>query len=58
MTEPHCGSDVQAIRTHAVRDGDEWVVNGEKRWQANGLRAGLCAAGEDRPGGRSRRTAA
>ena len=43
MTEPHCGSDVQAIRTHAVRDGDEWVVTGEKRWQANGLRAGLMA---------------
>jgi alkylation response protein AidB-like acyl-CoA dehydrogenase len=43
MTEPHCGSDVQAIRTQAVRDGDEWVVTGEKRWQANGLRAGLMA---------------
>ena len=43
MTEPHCGSDVQAIRTRAVREGDEWVVTGEKRWQANGLRAGLMA---------------
>ena len=43
MTEPHCGSDVQAIRTHAVRDGGEWVVTGEKRWQANGLRAGVMA---------------
>jgi alkylation response protein AidB-like acyl-CoA dehydrogenase len=43
MTEPHCGSDVQAIRTHAVREGDEWVVTGTKRWQANGLRAGLMA---------------
>jgi butyryl-CoA dehydrogenase len=43
MTEPHCGSDVQAIRTRAVRDGNEWVVTGEKRWQANGLRAGVMA---------------
>ncbi len=30
MTEPHCGSDTAAIRTTAVRDGDEWVLNGEK----------------------------
>lgn len=30
MTEPHCGSDTAAIRTTAVRDGDSWVLNGEK----------------------------
>jgi acyl-CoA dehydrogenase len=30
MTEPHCGSDTAAIRTTAVRDGDHWVLNGEK----------------------------
>ena len=41
MTEPHAGSDVQAIRTRAVRDGDEWVLNGQKMWVTNGLRAGL-----------------
>ena len=43
MTEPHCGSDVQAIRSTAVRDGDEWVVNGQKMWVTNGLRSGLVA---------------
>ncbi len=30
MTEPGCGSDTSAIQTTAVRDGDEWVLNGEK----------------------------
>jgi acyl-CoA dehydrogenase len=30
MTEPQCGSDTAAIRTTAVRDGDHWVLNGEK----------------------------
>src|SRR6202451_3755819 len=32
MTEPHAGSDVQAIRTRAVRDGDEWGINGRQMW--------------------------
>jgi len=40
MTEPHAGSDVQAIRTRAVREGSEWVVTGQKMWATNGLRAG------------------
>ncbi len=30
LTEAHCGSDSSAIRTRAVRDGDSWVLNGEK----------------------------
>lgn len=30
LTEPHCGSDAAAIRTRAVRDGDHYVINGEK----------------------------
>lgn len=30
LTEAHCGSDAAAIRTRAVRDGDHWVLNGEK----------------------------
>jgi alkylation response protein AidB-like acyl-CoA dehydrogenase len=41
MTEPHAGSDVQAIRTRAVKEGDEYVVTGQKMWVTNGLRAGL-----------------
>src|SRR5262245_53610210 len=40
MTEPHAGSDVQAIRTRATRDGDDYVVTGQKMWATNALRAG------------------
>jgi len=42
MSEPHAGSDVQAIRTRAVREGDLYVINGQKMWATNGLRSGLC----------------
>jgi alkylation response protein AidB-like acyl-CoA dehydrogenase len=41
MSEPEAGSDVQAIRTKAIRDGDDYIVNGQKMWLTNGLRAGL-----------------
>jgi butyryl-CoA dehydrogenase len=41
MTEPHAGSDVQAIRTAAVRDGDEYVITGQKMWVTNGWRSGI-----------------
>jgi alkylation response protein AidB-like acyl-CoA dehydrogenase len=41
MTEPHAGSDVQSIRTRAVREGDEWAITGQKMWATNGLRAGM-----------------
>jgi butyryl-CoA dehydrogenase len=40
MTEPHAGSDVQAIRTRAVRDGDGYTITGQKMWATNALRAG------------------
>lgn len=39
VTEPDAGSDVAAIRTKAVRDGDEWVINGSKTYITNGHRA-------------------
>ncbi|HEY6778934.1 MAG TPA: acyl-CoA dehydrogenase family protein [Thermoleophilaceae bacterium] len=37
MTEPHAGSDVQAISTRAVRDGTEYVISGQKTWCTNGF---------------------
>lgn len=39
VTEPDAGSDVAAIRTRAVRDGDEWVINGSKMYITNALQA-------------------
>ena len=36
MSEPGAGSDVQSIRTRAVRDGDDYVINGTKMWATNG----------------------
>src|SRR3954471_21940154 len=39
ITEPDAGSDVRGIRTRAVRDGDEYVINGAKTYITNGHRA-------------------
>jgi alkylation response protein AidB-like acyl-CoA dehydrogenase len=36
MTEPHAGSDLKAIRTQAVRDGDDYIINGQKVFISNG----------------------
>jgi len=36
LTEPDAGSDPAGMRTRAVKDGDEWVLNGTKMWISNG----------------------
>ena len=41
MTEPSGGSDLAALKTTAVRDGDHWVVNGSKTFITNGFQADL-----------------
>ena len=43
LTEPDCGTDLQAIRTRAVRDGDHYVINGTKSWITNSVE-GSCLA--------------
>ena len=39
ISEPNAGSDVAAIKTRAVRDGGDWVINGTKTYITNGIRA-------------------
>jgi alkylation response protein AidB-like acyl-CoA dehydrogenase len=43
MSEPECGSDVAAIKTRAVEEGDDFVLTGQKMWLTNGARAGIVA---------------
>ena len=43
MSEPGCGSDVAAITSKAVRDGDGWVLTGQKMWLTNGGSSTLVA---------------
>jgi alkylation response protein AidB-like acyl-CoA dehydrogenase len=43
LTEPDAGTDLAAIRTRAVRDGDHYVVNGTKTWISNGIEGNCCA---------------
>ena len=51
ISEPDVGSDVASVRTRAVRDGDDWVINGEKTWITNGAYSDVfictCRTGEN-----------
>jgi len=57
MTEPGTGSDLAGVRTAAVRDGDDYVVNGAKTFITNGINADLVIVvvrtGDDPHGGLS-----
>jgi alkylation response protein AidB-like acyl-CoA dehydrogenase len=55
LSEPEAGSDPAGMRTTAVRDGDEWVVNGQKNWISNASIADFYVvfAKTDREGGRT-----
>jgi len=43
LTEPDCGTDLQAVRTHARREGDHYVVNGAKTWITNSAEGHILA---------------
>jgi butyryl-CoA dehydrogenase len=51
LSEPDSGSDSQALRTKAVPDGDEYIVDGTKMWVTNGERAGVVALAARTPEG-------
>jgi glutaryl-CoA dehydrogenase len=54
LTEPDHGSDPAGMRTHAKREGSDWVLNGRKMWITNGTVAGVAvvwARTDDAPGG-------
>ncbi|WP_371398151.1 acyl-CoA dehydrogenase family protein [Fretibacter rubidus] len=43
LTEPNAGTDLQAIKTVAKKDGDHYVINGAKTWISNGIQGGAVA---------------
>ena len=43
LTEPDCGTDLQAIRTRAVREEDHYVINGTKQWITNSVQGNVLA---------------
>ena len=43
LTEPDCGTDLQAIRTRADKDGDAYIVNGTKQWITNSVKGNVLA---------------
>ena len=49
MTEPGTGSDLQGVRTTAVRDGDDYVITGQKTFITNGQHADLVIVDLPRP---------
>ncbi|MEO7744989.1 MAG: acyl-CoA dehydrogenase family protein, partial [Actinomycetota bacterium] len=55
MTEPSGGSDLAALKTTAVRDGDDWILNGSKTFITNGYGADLVVvAARTNPGKRAK----
>jgi alkylation response protein AidB-like acyl-CoA dehydrogenase len=40
MSEPSAGSDIAGIKSRAVRDGDDWIINGSKTYISNGINGG------------------